>query len=337
MGSLKYNAAAVQTNFENPLSRKEMSRNTRRNVELLDMAVTGYKPFLPVRLVVFPEFAHAAPVYLTLRELREKLGVEIPNEHTEKVCEKARELNVFVQMGSMLEVDPKYPGALFNTTVLVGPEGIINKYRKVYPWVPWEVHTSPHDLPEYEEELFPVAETEIGRIGAAICYDWLFPEVLRQLTLNGAEILARVSAYMDPFGATEPNNWWTVVNRCRALENICYVVAANQAASLKHYPPFSWPGGSMIVDYDGRIVCQATPGEGEKITVGPVDIELLREERGVRSAHLMAAHLRTEAHRSAFGREIFPRAGRRQERTYEENCETIRKGRENFEAGKGSE
>lgn len=333
MSRLRYNAAAVQTNLENPLNRKQMSRNTRRIVELLDMAVTGYKPFLPVRLVVFPEFAHAAPVYPTQRELREKLGVEIPNEHTDRVLEKARELNVFVQMGSMLEVDPKYPGALFNTTVLVGPEGVLSKYRKVYPWVPWEVHTSPHDLPEYEEELFPVAETEIGRIGTAICYDWLFPEVLRQLTLNGAEILARVSAYMDPFGATEPNNWWTVVNRCRALENVCYVVAANQAASVKHYPPFSWPGGSMIVDYDGRIVSQATPGEGEKITVGPVDIEMLREERKVRYAHLMAAHLRTEAHRKAYSREVFSRSGRRDDLTYEENCEAIRRARENFEDG----
>ncbi len=57
---------------------------------------------------------------------------------------------------------------------------------------------------------------------------------MRQLTANGAEVLLRVSAYMDPWGATEPMAWWTIVNRCRALENIAYVVAANQGASLKH-------------------------------------------------------------------------------------------------------
>jgi predicted amidohydrolase len=81
----------------------------------------------------------------------------------------------------------------------------------VNPWLPWELHTSPHDLPGYREPLFPVADTEIGRLGAAICYDWLFPESIRQLAIGGAEVLIRVSAYMDPWGATPPLDWWTVV------------------------------------------------------------------------------------------------------------------------------
>lgn len=284
------------------------------------MAVTGYRPFLPVRLVVFPEFAHAAPVYESLRELRRKLGVEIPNEHTDRFTEKARQWNVYIQMGSMLEIDRKYPKALFNTSCLVGPEGILYRYRKVYPWLPWEVHTSPHDIVDYEEELFPVARTPIGNLGAAICYDWLFPETLRQLCANGAEILLRVSAYMDPFGATPPQDWWTVVNRCRALENLCYVVAANQGASLRNFPPFSWPGGSMIVDYDGRIVAQASPGPGEAITVAPIDVEMLRKEREVRLAHQMTEHLRCEAH-PVYRGTVFPGATfrNREDWTYKDN------------------
>ncbi|MHC4751029.1 MAG: nitrilase-related carbon-nitrogen hydrolase, partial [Planctomycetota bacterium] len=98
------------------------------------------------------------------------------------------------------------------------------------------------------------------KIGTAICYDWLFPEAIRQLSLGGAELLVRISAYMDPWGTAQPLDWWTMVNRVRALENMAYVVAANQSASLQNYPPFSWPGGSMIVDYDGRILAQAEPG-----------------------------------------------------------------------------
>lgn len=326
--TLRYSAAAIQTDQPNPARRSDMKRNTDRILELLEMAVTGHSPFLPVRLVVFPEFAHAAPVYPTLKELRNRLGVEIPNEHTERVADKAQELGVHVQMGSMLEVDRHYPNALFNTSCLVGPGGLLTKYRKVYPWLPWEVHTSPHDIDGYEEELFPVAETAIGKLGAAICYDWLFPEALRQLAANGAEVLIRVSAYMDPYGATTPNDWWTVVNRCRALENIAYVVAANQAASLRNYPPFSWPGGSMIVDYDGRIIAQATPGDGEKITVGPVDVEMLRHERRVRSGHQMLAHLRSEAH-PVYRKSFFP--GKQfvgqEERTFESNIEAVSKSK----------
>jgi predicted amidohydrolase len=156
--------------------------------------------------------------------------------------------------------------------------------------------------------MFPVADTPIGRLGSAICYDWLFPEVLRQLAANGAEVLIRVSAYMDPWGASEPMNWWTVVNRCRAIENIAYVVAANQGASLTQYPPYSWPGGSEVIDYDGRILAQATPGPGERIVVAPLDITALRHERATRRGHHMLAHLRTEAY-PIYSKHVYPPAG----------------------------
>jgi len=270
-------------------------------LQMIDGAVTGYQPLFPVRLVVFPEFAHTAPIYPTVAELREKLAVQIPNEHTDRYVSKARQHGIFIQTGSFIESDPKWPGVLFNTTCLVGSDGILARYRKVNPWLPWEVHASPHDVPGYDEELFPVARTDIGNLGCAICYDWLFPEAIRQLTFNGAEVLVRVSAYMDPWGATPPMDWWTVVNRCRALENLAYVVAANQGSSLANYPPFSWPGGSMVVDYDGRVLAQAEPGPGERIVVAEIDLGALREARGRRLAHNPLAHLRREAYRGASG------------------------------------
>jgi len=91
-------------------------------------------------------------------------------------------------------------------------------------------------------------------------------------------------------------NWWTIVNRCRALENCAFVVAANQGASLRHYPPYSWPGGSQVVDFDGRMLAEASPGPGERIVVAPIDITALRHERATRRGHQMLAHLRTEAY-----------------------------------------
>ena len=296
MEHIRYSAAACQTDLANPTERSQMRRNTDRMLSMVDSAVEGSAPFLPVRLVVFPEFAHAAPVFPTVEELRRKLTVPIPNEHTERLTEKAREHGIYIQSGSMLEEDPRYPEVVFNATCLIGPSGILSKYRKVNPWIPYEVHASPHDLPDYDEPLFPVTDTPIGRIGCAICYDWLFPEALRQLAANGAEVLVRVSAYMDPWGATEPMAWWTLVNRSRALENLAYVVAANQGASLRHYPPYSWPGGSQVVDFDGRLLAEASPGPGERIVIAPIDISALRHERQTRSGHHMLAHLRTEAY-----------------------------------------
>ncbi len=329
MTPIRYAAAACQTDLPNPLDRAGMRANTDRVVALIDSALLGAAPFLPVRLLVFPEFAHAAPVFASVAELREKLAVEVPNEHTDRLAAKARAEGVYIQSGTMIESDPRWPDVVFNTTCLIGPAGILSRYRKVNPWIPFEVHASPHDLPGYDEPLFPVAETEIGRLGAAICYDWVFPEAIRQLAANGAEVLIRVSAYMDPWGATEPMDWWTLVNRCRALENTAFVVAANQGASLRRYPPYSWPGGSMVVDYDGRLLAQASPGPGERIVVAPIDVTALRHERETRTGHAMLAHLRTEAY-PVYQEHRYPPAGAEPGRlSYESNLAWIRgaKGR----------
>jgi predicted amidohydrolase len=302
---VRYYAAACQTDLANPQRRDGIGRQVGHMLAMIDRAVVGYAPFFPVRLVAFPEFGHAAPIYPTVEELLDRLAVPIPNEHTDRYRLKAKEHGIYIQTASFLEKDDRYPGQVFNSTCLIGPDGLLTRYRKVHPWIPWEVHASPHDVPGYSEEMFPVAETEIGRIGVATCYDWLFPEAIRQLALAGAEVLVRISAYMDPWGATPPMDWWTVVNRCRALENMAYVVAANQGARADHYPPFSWPGGSMIVDYDGRILAQADPGPGEKIVVGPIDLAALRAERERRRGHHMLAHLRMEAY-SGYRRSIYP-------------------------------
>jgi predicted amidohydrolase len=315
---LRYSAAACQTDLPNPRTRAEMRLNTDRMIAMIDAAVIGSQPFLPVRLVVFPEFSHAAPVYARVETLIEQLAVEIPNEHTDRLAQRAKQHDIYIQSGSMIEVDRRWPGVVFNTTCLIGPEGILTRYRKVNPWIPFEVHASPHDIPGYDDPLFPVADTPIGRLGCAICYDWLFPEAIRQLAANGAEVLLRVSAYMDPWGATEPMNWWTLVNRTRALENMAYVVAANQGASLAHYPPYSWPGGSQVVDFDGRLLADASPGPGERIVVAPIDIVALRHERATRTGHHMLAHLRSSAY-PIYQQPGFPPAGIESAITYESN------------------
>ncbi len=337
MNPIRYAAAACQTDLSNPVERRQMSANTERMLWMIDQALAGAAPFLPVRLVVFPEFAHAAPVFVTAAELLEKLAVEIPNEHTDRIAAKAREHGLYVQTGSMLERDPRWPGHVFNATCLIGPEGVLYKYRKVNTWLPYEVHTSPHDLTAYDEVLFPVADTAIGRLGCAICYDWLFPEAMRQLAASGAEVLIRVSAYMDPWGATEPMDWWTLVNRCRALENTAFVVASNQGASLRHYPPYSWPGGSMVVDFDGRILAQASPGPGERIVVAPIDITALRHERSVRTGHQMLAHLRTEAY-PVYSTHRYPPRSAAGAPSYEENLQLIEESKRRLAfASRGAE
>src|SRR5215475_10850582 len=107
MQHIRYSVAACQTDFPNPVERKAMRVNTDRMLSMIDSAVAGAAPFLPVRLVVFPEFAHSAPVFETAHALLDKLVIGIPNEHTQRLEEKASEYDIYIQSGSMLEVDPK--------------------------------------------------------------------------------------------------------------------------------------------------------------------------------------------------------------------------------------
>ena len=292
-----YYAAACQTAFACPTTREEIAARTKRMCAIAEQTVAGYEPFFDVRLLAFPEFAHAAPIYDSVAKLRDRLAVELPNEHTDRYAALCRKQGCYIQTGTFIETTKEYgKDILFNTTLLIGPTGVLSTYRKLNPWIPWELHASPHDVANYADDPFPVVETELGRLGVAICYDWLFPETIRQIAFNGAEVIIRVSAYMDPWGATPPLDWWTLFNRARAAENTVFVVAANQGASLEGYPPFSWPGGSMVVDYDGRILAQADPGEGEKVVVAPINIDALRTERERRVGHDMRSHLRSEAH-----------------------------------------
>ena len=131
------------------------------------MAVAGYRPLHRIGLVVFPEFAWCPPLYERREDLLKHQALEVPNDLTDKLVRCARDLGVYVQAGSLIERDPRWPELAFNTTLLIGPEGIVSRYRKVNPWIPWEVHASPADVPGYPDPLFPVAETAIGRIGVA--------------------------------------------------------------------------------------------------------------------------------------------------------------------------
>src|SRR3979409_2574210 len=113
MEHIRYSVAACQTDLPNPLDRASMRSNTDRILSLIDSAVAGSAPFLPVRLVVFPEVAHAAPEFRTASESLQKLTGPIPNEHTERLTAKAREHGLYIQSGSMLEEDSRCPGVVF--------------------------------------------------------------------------------------------------------------------------------------------------------------------------------------------------------------------------------
>ncbi len=119
---------------------------------------------------------------------------------------------------------------------------------------------------------------------------------------------------------------------------LAMIDAALQGASLRHYPPYSWPGGSMAVDFDGRLLAQASPGPGERIVVAPIDISALRHERATRVGHNPLAHLRSEAYPVYAGHRYppaLPLADGEPSHSYERNARLIERAKRSGEPGLG--
>jgi len=114
-------------------------------------------------------------------------------------------------------------------------------------------------------------ETPFGCLGLSICYDLRFPELFRQLLQRGAEIIAVPSAFTAVTGAAH----WEVLLRARAVENLCYVIGANQGG--KHTKTRETFGHSMVVDPWGRVLASREKGAGA--VVASLDMTYLQETR----------------------------------------------------------
>jgi predicted amidohydrolase len=293
----KYGVAAVQLNVPDAFCKEDADRNLDRALGMIRNAVVpGTYYGAPVKLVALPECViHGAP-YLTAKEyLDNGVYVNIPGPETDKYVALAKELDVIIATGSMFEHDPKYPGHIFNTCCLVDGDGILLKYRKVSTFVAVEGSSSPLQIKGYDEPLFPVADTPLGKIGVLICYDLVLPENVRQIVYNGAEVLIRSSAYMSPWVCNPPMDLWRVTCQMRSMESVAYAIHVNVGSGIKEMPPFDLPGGSCVVDYEGRILSETRLG-GDRIVYGHFDLDSQRAWRATTSVHLGIGHVRAEAY-----------------------------------------
>jgi len=180
--------------------------------------------------------------------------------------ELARELGIDLVAGSIVEepVPARAGGKRFNTSVHVGPDGEVKAvYRKLHLF-DVEVGGVAYRESDGEDPGEEVVTTTLaGRDGApgaelgmAICYDLRFPELFRILTLRGARVLALPSA----FTLATTRDHWEALLRARAIENQCFVVAANQIG--EHLPGKASGGRSMVVDPWGIVLATAADDEG---------------------------------------------------------------------------
>jgi len=304
-----YNVLAIQ-----PRLQETKEGNLDRTLNLLDGYVLYAGLEVPVRLVVFPEFWLQAARGAHVKEKRKvPRQIFLPGEETDRLGEKAAKHNLYI-VGTAEIFEPDWTDRICNVAFIIGPNGkVIHKYFKFMTTSnAMECNLSPHDhydlfTEKYGDSLdafFPVADTEIGKLGLFVCYDGNFPEVTRALALNGAEILIRPAAWPDPYQYA-PMEIWEMQNRIRAFENNCYLVAANQGGGGYMNTDVSC-GDSMIVDYKGRLLARSTKS-GDTLIYSTINLDELRKFRNTAKAFNFLPALRTEVFGKIYEKPIWPK------------------------------
>lgn len=313
----KYTALVIQPEVTLANTRAEIEVNLDRVSQLIDFGV-GYFWEVPVRLVVLPEYFLQGVTTPGkgedgLAQFMQK-AIRLDGPEFQALGAKAKEYGIYISGGGVIEEVPEFPDRWFNTAFVIGPTGdVILRYHKWHIPATIGLGTSPHDL--YDEygrvfgnsikELFPVVDTEIGKLGTMTCHDGATPEVSRALGFNGCEVLCHPGAIQEFEGISEPWDFWRFTRRTRAHDNMVYVLASNWGAvNYAYYPKTFCPGFSMIIDYTGMMMREARY-PGEQIIGATIDIEALRFHRTVAN-HNLWVDVRTEAFREIYADPIYP-------------------------------
>ncbi|SLN56481.1 nitrilase-related carbon-nitrogen hydrolase [Roseisalinus antarcticus] len=228
----------------------------------------------PPKLVVLPEFAFQGPP----RSLPTSLWIEracttIPGAITDQLAEVARAQGIYIA-GNHFEVDPRWPDRCFNSSFLLDPKGeVILRYRRINTGS-W---TSPHDiLDEYREAygddgIYPVAETELGRLAIYPCGEVSVPEITRMFMMRGAEVILHPNN--EP-----PSPVGDAAKLCRAAENMCYLVSCNVAGTIG-FSDTATGGHSQIIDHRGQILASEDSAEPTNAVTAMIDIDALQAAR----------------------------------------------------------
>jgi predicted amidohydrolase len=274
---------------------------------------------LPVRLIALPEGAlqgfNDEAFDLDHVQYARECAIDIPGRETDALGVIAREYNAFV-MGQAKAHHPDWKDRFFNVGFVLDPKGeVILRHYKVSPLFPVEHSVCPHDIFDWWVERYgftldafwPVADTEIGRLGIMMANEGSYPENARALALNGAEVVYRGSY---PHPATG-NELFEIQSRARALDNNMYVVAPNMGSyyidATSDIPIDAFGGRSFIIDYRGQIVGRQEYGGVSTYVAGVIDIEAMRYHRDNAQWDNWLKDLRTELYQLLYREAIYPK------------------------------
>lgn len=247
--SHRFKVAAIQMNCI--LGNKQ--ENLAKAKKLVEQAIQQ-----GAKLIVLPELFNTG---YRVEEHDWELAEPIPGYTTDWMSEISARNGIYL-VGCMLEKG-QTKGLVYDTAVVVGPDGLIGSYRKIHLW-----DTENTRFAKGEE--FPVFDLGIVRLGMQICYEVGFPEGARILTLNGADIVV----YPSAFGKARLYAW-DVATRSRALENGIYLIACNRTGTEKGETTFG--GTSRIVNPEGKILAEAS--QEDEVILSEIDLDVVARQR----------------------------------------------------------
>ena len=214
-------------------------------------------------LCVFPEFMmfYYDPQNISIRDLAE--NIDGPFVKAISNSAKSNSINV---IGTFYEKDKAGSNKVYDTAFFIDKYGVVTTtYQKIHLYDAFGYKESSNILPG--SKIMKPIDTQIGKIGMLICYDLRFPEISRILAVRGSEILVIPSAWVNGYMKEQH---WIAINKTRAVENGCYVIASNQIDNV-------YCGRSMVIDPMGKIILDMKKSEG--ISTAEISMTMIQQTR----------------------------------------------------------
>ena len=256
--------AALQ--FEPLLGQVDNNRN-----KLVELATQAFDQ--GAKLVVAPEACISGYVFNS-REEAAQCAESLPDGPTVQALTDLAAKNDGYIVAGLIE---KEDDLLYNTAVLVGPDGYIGQYRKVHLW------DLDNTLYEAGDE-FPVFDLPFGRLAMSICYDGMFPEVTRIYAEKGVDIICHPTNWVViPGIADESNPAWISIAAAQAACSGVIIVCADRIGTERGV---TFGGHSCMCALTGLLAPPAPMNE-EAVQVVPVNIMNARRKQISPWNHLM--------------------------------------------------
>ena len=319
-----YMAVGLSTVVRGISKRSEIARNLDVIEDAIHAAVSIIGINMPVRLIALAEGALTGftdeifdiPHTVAARDL----FIDLPGPETQRLGALAKQYDTYIVVQCKARLPEVIDDRFFNMLFVIGPNGkLVHKAAKNHLWCR-ERSTTPHDVYDRWVEVFgegldafyPVLKTkDIGNIGTICCSDGEYPEAIRALAFNGAEVVYRPSEAVPMTQAgPDAGGTWLLQNRAHAHFNSLYMVCPNVGPVYVH-PKMEQPydiggGGGHVVDFNGHVLGLSQSGTNS-FCAGVIDIEALRNFRAMNLNSNWMKDLRTELFKDMYDEPIHPK------------------------------